>query len=187
MIANAQARGLPVTADVTAHHLHLTEADVGEFDSACHLAPPLRTAEDREALRQGLRDGVLCAVSSAHQPHQPDAKDAPFAETEPGMVGLETLLPLVLRLVQEGVLSLSEAVRRVTLNPARVMALDAGTLSPGRPADVCVLDPGREWVLEEGSMASAGRNTPFLGRALRGRVTHTFLEGQLVYRLEEAP
>ncbi len=185
MVADAQARGLPVTADVTAHHLHLTEMDVADFNTLCHVRPPLRTQRDRDALREGLRRGVVGAVSSAHQPHEPDAKLAPFPESEPGVSGLETLLPLTLRLVEDGLLGLPEAIALLTIQPARVLAIDGGTLSPGRPADLCVFDPEARWVLTPEALWSAGHNTPFLGWELKGRVTHTFLEGELVYRLED--
>lgn len=185
MIAEAQARGLPVSADVTAHHLHLTEMDLADFNTLCHVRPPLRTQRDRDALRDGLRRGIIGAVSSAHQPHEPDAKLAPFPESEPGISGLETLLPLTLRLVEDGVLGLPDAIALLTINPARVLAIDGGTLSPGRPGDICVFDPEARWVLREADLWSEGHNTPFLGWDLKGRVTHTFLEGRLVYRLED--
>ena len=185
MVAQAHERGLPVTADVAVPNLFLTEMDVTDFNAECRLRPPLRTQRDRDALRQGVRTGTIAAICSAHQPHEPDAKQAPFTETAPGMSGLETLLPLTLRLVDDGLLSLREAIARVTCEPARVLGLEAGTLSPGRPADICVFDPEGRWTLTPDQLWSEGRNTPFFGWELKGRVTHTFVGGRLAHRLEE--
>lgn len=181
MIARARFDGLPVTADVAAHQLWLTEEHVGEFDSQCHVLPPLRTAYDRDGLREGLAGGVIGAVCSDHQPHEADAKLAPFGATEPGISGLETLLPLTLRLVREQVLSLPEAVARLTSQPAEILRIDAGTLATGAPADVCVFDPDAAWILEPRALVSRGGNTPFAGWTLHGRVTHTLLGGKVVF------
>jgi len=186
MVAQARARGLPVTADVALPNLFLTEMDVTDFNSACRVRPPLRTQRDREALRQGVREGTIATLCSAHQPHEPDAKQAPFTEAAPGISGLETLLVLTLRLVDEGLLTLQQAISRVTYEPARVFGLEAGTLSPGRPADICVFDPERHWMLTRERLWSEGRNTPFIGWEFKGEVTHTFVGGRLVYHLEEA-
>jgi dihydroorotase len=182
MIGEAQRRGLAVTADTSAHHLHLTELDVAGFNTACHVQPPLRSPSDREALRAGVADGTLCAICSDHQPHEPDAKCAPFPSTEPGISGLETLLPLTLRLVQEGVFTLTEAVARLSHLPARVLGLGAGTLATGRPADVCVIDPDYRWRLDPDTLLSAGHNTPFAGWEFVGKVDLTLLSGEIVYR-----
>ncbi len=171
-----------VTADVAVHQLHLTEQDVCDFDANCHVIPPLRTLSDREALRAGVRDGTLAAICSDHQPHEFDAKVAPFPATAPGISGLETLLPLTLRLVEEGVLDLPAAIERLTWGPARILGLPYGRLEPGRVADVCVFDPQSVWTLDPAKMASSGRNTPFAGWELAGRVTHTLFEGRLVFR-----
>jgi dihydroorotase len=186
MLRDAIASGLPVSADVAAHQLHLTEMDVDGFNSASHVSPPLRTQEDRSALRAAVQDGTISVICSDHQPHDPDAKEAPFPETEPGISGLETLLPLTLRLVEEGILELSTAIARLTAGPATVLNLPLGHLSPGMSADVCVFDPERIWTLDRSRMLSAGRNTPFHDWEFRGRVTHTLFEGRLVYRLDKA-
>lgn len=183
MIARARHEGMPVTADVSAHHLHLTENDVLDFDSLCHVRPPLRTLRDREGLRQWLARGAISAICSDHQPHEADAKLRPFTETEPGISGLETLLPLGLRLVDEGVLTLSEAIARLSWQPARILGVQAGRLGAGMPADICIFDPDAYWVLDRDTMRSRGHNTPFLGWEMKGRVTHTLLAGQLVYEL----
>lgn len=181
MIAEAQKLGLPVTADVTAHHLHLTEHDIGYFNTQCHVRPPLRALRDRDALRAALASGVIGAICSDHQPHEPDAKLAPFAESAPGISGLETLLPLSLRLVDEKLLSLSEAIARLTMNPAQILGVECGSLSVGATADVCIFDPKAQWTLSADKLVSRGRNTPFLGWEFTGRVTHTLVGGDVVF------
>lgn len=184
MIARAQHDGLPVTADVSAHHLHLTDMDLGHFNSLCHVRPPLRARRDLEALRHALAQNTVSAVCSDHQPHEADAKLGPFSETEPGISALETLLPLTLRLAQEGVLSLQDALARLTIGPARILDIEAGTLSVGAPADICIFDPEQHWTLGAETLRSRGHNTPFLGWEFKGRVTHTLLAGEVVYELE---
>lgn len=181
MIARAQYDGLPVSADVSAHHLILTEESLDYFDSQCHVLPPLRTPRDQEGLTDGVVRGVIAAVCSDHQPHEPDAKQAPFAATEPGISGLETLLPLTLRLVAIGALALPEAIERLTSGPAQILRIAAGTLAPGAVADVCIFDPEAKWRLSAAEMRSQGRNTPFLGTELTGRVMHTVLNGRVVF------
>lgn len=184
LIARARAEGLPVSADVAAHHLHLTEMDLVGFDSRCHVQPPLRGLRDKEALRAGLASGALSAICSDHQPHEPDAQQAPFGDTEPGMSGLDTLLSLSLRLVQDGLLPLTTVLERLTCDPARILGRDLGHLGMGAMADVCVFDPEAEELLEATHLRSRGQNSPFIGWALPGRVTHTLLEGRIVYQRE---
>lgn len=185
MVAEAQKLGLPVTADVTAHHLHLTEHDIGYFNTQCHVRPPLRALHDRDALRAALASGVIGAICSDHQPHEPDAKLAPFAESAPGISGLETLLPLSLRLVEEKLLSLSEAITRLTVNPAQILGLECGSLSIGATADVCIFDPKAHWTLSVDKLVSRGRNTPFLGWEFTGRVSHTLVGGEVVFEARQ--
>ncbi len=182
MIADAQVGGLAVTADVAAHQLHLTEMDVDGFDAECHVSPPFRTLMDRDALRRAVADGTITAISSDHQPHEPDAKQRPFPETEPGVSGLETLLGLTLRLVDEKVLDLPTALARVTSGPADILGLPYGRLGVGSSADVCVFDPDRDWTLHPQTMLSQGHNTPFAGWDFRGRISHTLFNGRVVYR-----
>lgn len=181
MVREAQERGLPVSADVTAHHLHLMELDIAGFNSQCHVRPPLRTERDREGLRQGVREGSIVAICSDHQPHERDARLGPFAETAPGVSALETLLPLTLRLVDEGLMDLTTALARLTVGPAGVLGLDRGTLRLGAKADVCVFDPLARWTLCEAQLVSRGRNTPFDGWELQGLVTETLVGGEIVY------
>ncbi len=181
MIAEARARGLAVSAGVSAHQLHLTEDDVAGFDSQCHACPPLRTAHDLKGLRAGVQSGVIQAICSAHQPHEKDAKLDPFALTEPGISALETLLPLALALHHEEGMGLSELLAALTIKPATIIGVERGSFGVGAVADICIFDPDARWVLEEDAMLSQGRNTPFLGQPLRGRVMHTLLGGRTVY------
>jgi dihydroorotase len=181
LIAQAQARRLPVTADVAAHQLFLTEADVDGFDSACRVLPPLRTAADREALRRALRRGTLAALCSDHQPHEADAKINPFPLAAPGISALESLLPLTLRLVHEKALTPLQAVACLTSNPAKILGIDAGRLTPGAPAHLTLIDPGRRWTLEADQLRSAGHSTPFAGRVFHGQVVATWHSGRQVF------
>ncbi len=181
MVARAQHDGLPVSAAVSAHHLHLTELDVLDFDSQCHVVPPLRTQRDRDGLRHWLAQGAIGAVCSDHQPHEADAKLAPFSATAPGISALETLLPLTLRLVEEGILPLNDAIARLTCQPARILGLAAGTLTPGAAADICIFHPDEYWTLSAENMVSQGHNTPFLDWEMKGRVHYTLLDGRVVY------
>ncbi|NEX22284.1 dihydroorotase [Thiorhodococcus mannitoliphagus] len=181
MLAEARRRGVRASGDVSMHQLFFTEEDLKGFDANYHLIPPLRTQADREALRAAVAAGDLDVICSDHQPHDPDAKLAPFPETAPGISALETLLPLALRLVAEGVLDLSGVVARLTLGPARILNLDVGRLSANHPADICVFDPAAEWTLDEHSLISQGHNTPLLGSRLKGRVRWTLLGGAVVF------
>ncbi len=180
-IARARHDGLPVSCDVSAHHLHLTEIDLLGFNSQCHVRPPLRTQRDMEGLRRGIADGVITAICSDHQPHEADAKLAPFSATEAGISALETLLPLALRMVDDGVLTMPQLIRNLTHQPANILGIEAGTLSIGARADICIFDPERYWTLDEQSMLSGGHNTPFLNWEMKGEVTHTLLGGKTVY------
>ena len=182
MISEARGRGLPVSADVAAHHLHLTEHDIGEFNTQCHVLPPLRSSADREALRQAVASGVIDAVCSDHQPHEPDAKLAPFSDSAPGISALETLLPLTMRLAEEKIMTLPDAIALLTARPAAILGIDAGHLGTGATADICIVDPATAWLLTEAEMASRGHNTPFLGWEFRGRVTHTLIGGRMIFQ-----
>lgn len=181
MIARAKQNGLQVTADVAAHQLFLTDMDISNFNSQCHVIPPLRSQRDREALRAGLADGVIDAICSDHQPHEPDAKHAPFASTMPGVSALETLLPLTLRLVDEQLMPTWIAQTLITSGPAAVLGLNTGILAPGMPADLCLYDPEAEWQLDPGALLSRGRNTPFAGWHFRGRVRYTLVDGRVIH------
>jgi dihydroorotase len=181
MIGRAQHDGLPVSADVAIHQLYLTDIDIRNYDSNCHVMPPLRSQRDRDGLRNALSKGIIKAICSDHQPHEDDAKLMPFAETEAGISGLETLLPLVLRLADEGVMSLSDALATVTSGPASILGIAAGRLSAGAPADIAIIDPDARWFVSRDKLRSQGHNTPFIGWEMTGRTKHTFVDGQLVY------
>lgn len=184
MIAKAREKGAPVSADVAAHQLHLSELDIDGFNAMCHVSPPLRSPGDRDALRAALKSGVITAICSDHQPHEPDAKLDVFPSTEPGMASLEMLLPLTLKLVDEDVLSLSQAIALVTEGPASIMGIETGSLAVGAPADACIFDPAHIWKVDSSSWRSSGRNTPYWGQSAKGRVTHTVLGGRVVFELQ---
>ena len=181
MVRAAKNEGLPVSCDVSIHHAHLSEMDLGYFDAHCHLRPPLRSARDRDALRQGLKDGTIDALCSDHAPVDEDSKLLPFAESEAGATGLELLLPLTLKWAVEMKVPLASALARVTREPARILGLDAGHLAEGHTADVCVFDAERYTRISATTLKSQGKNTPFLGIELPGKVRYTLLQGQIVY------
>lgn len=184
LIAEARERGLPVSADVAISHLFLSEIDVTGFNTLCHMYPPLRTTSDRDALRSALKNGVIDAICSDHQPHDDDAKSAPFSMTESGASTLDVFLPLALQLVEENVLGLPELIRTLTINPATIAGIDAGGLHNGARADVCIVDTAAEWTVTTESLQSAGKNCPFLGWEMRGRVIHTLVNGETVFARE---
>jgi dihydroorotase len=184
IIRRAKDDGLDISADVCAHQLYLTEMDISSYNSLYHVIPPLRSQRDMEALRLAVTEGVIDAICSDHQPHEPDAKHGPYASTQPGMSTLETLLPLVLRLVDEQVMPLYTALSLLTNKPAAILGIDAGVLQPGRPADLCLIDTETEWQFDVKTMSSRGRNSPFTGWNLKGRASHTIVGGVLVHAPE---
>lgn len=188
LIEQAKADGLPITASVSAHHLWLSEMDTDALCGNTHVLPPLRSLRDRDALRDGLARGVIDCVISDHQPHEPDGKLAPFPETEPGISGLETLLPLMLKLVDEGVLTLERALDALTGRPADIFGLsDSGRIRIGARADLALVDPDSFWTLDDTTMRSAGRDTPFFGWDFRHEVLSTWVNGKQVFWRGSAP
>jgi dihydroorotase len=181
MVRAAKAEGLPVTADVGIHHLHLCDVDIGWFDPLANFVPPLRAARDRDALRAGVEDGTIDAICSDHAPVDDDAKQVPFAEADPGATGLELLLPLTLKWASEARVPLVRALARVTSLPAAILGVAAGTIKVGAPADIVVFDPRRPWRVERGALESQGKNTPFLGLEVEGRVRATLVGGAVVH------
>lgn len=181
LIAKAQARGVPVTADVAIYQLILTDEALEDFSSQYHVQPPLRSIADREGLRQAVRDGTISAIASHHQPHESDAKQNPFAETEPGISSIEILLPLALSLVAEGVLDLSTALARLTSGPATAMRIDAGTLAIGKDADLVLFDPAGQTLVGE-NWYSKGINCPFIGHCLPGAVHFCISKGRITHK-----
>jgi len=180
LIAQAQARGLPVTADVALYQLILTDEALIDFSSLYHVQPPLRTRADRDALREAVKSGVVQAISSHHQPHERDAKLAPFGATEPGISSVELLLPLAMTLVEDGLLDLPTLLARLSSGPAAALRLPAGQLAAGAPADLMLFDPAASTVAGE-KWLSRGENCPFLGHCLPGAVKYTFVDGRISY------
>ena len=181
MLRAAKKEGLRVSGDVSAHHAHLSEIDLGYFDSHCNVIPPFRSLRDRDALRAGLADGTIDALCSDHAPVDEDAKQLPFAESEPGVTGLELLLPLTLKWAEEMRVALPEALATVTCKPGAILGVPAGDLAAGRDADICVFDPNARVKITADFLKSQGKNTPFIGYELPGRVRYTLVGGQLVY------
>lgn len=182
MIRDAKQQGLNISCDVSANQLHLTEHDIGYFDTNCHLKPPLRTQRDKEALNSGLKDGTIDAICSDHTPVDDDAKMAPFAEAEIGASGLELLLPLTLKWATEQKVSLLQAISLITQNPAKLLGIDAGDLCRDNDADICICDANTYWKVCADSLKSQGKNTPFNGWELAGKVKYTLVRGQIVYQ-----
>ena len=180
-VREAKRQGLGVTCDVAINHLHLCDTDIGWFDAHCHLVPPLRGVQDRDALRAGLADGTIDLLCSDHTPVDDDGKQLPFAESEPGATGLELLLPLTLKWAREDRVPLASALARVTADPARVLGVDSGHLAVGAAADICIFDPEQRWIVLPDALKSQGKNTPFLGVELQGKVRHTLVGGQIVH------
>ena len=181
MLRRAKHDGLPLTCDVAIHHLHLSDMDLGFFDSSCRLEPPLRSQRDREALAAGLADGTIdCAVSD-HTPVDEDQKLLPFAEAEPGATGLELLLPLTLKWGMERKLTLAQTLARITSEPARVLGVASGRIEPGAPGDLVLFDPNAAWRVTSAALKSQGKNSPFLGMELAGRVRATIVAGNVVH------
>jgi len=181
LIAEAKKHGLPVTCDVSIHHLHLCDRDIGDFDANARMSPPLRSPSDRDRLRRAVADGTIDAICSDHTPVDEDAKQVPFGEAEPGATALELLLPLTLQFGREARLSLVETLAAVTSRPAGVLGLAAGTLAPGAPADICLYDPSRAWRVQPAMLASQCKNTPFTGLELTGRVIRTLAAGRTIH------
>lgn len=181
MVRAAKKQGMSITCDVAINHMHLSEMDIGFFDSNCHLVPPLRGLSDRDALRAGLMDGTIDAVCSDHTPVDEDAKLLPFGEAEVGATGLELLLPLTLKWALEMKLPLSTAIAKITVEPSKILGVDTGHLSPATAADLCIFDPNQYWKVEPAALKSQGKNTPFLGMELQGRVKYTLVDGSIVY------
>jgi dihydroorotase len=177
----AKREGLPVTCDVGIHHVHLSDLDLGYFDPNCRLEPPLRSARDRDALARGVAEGVVDCLCSDHTPVDDDGKHLPFAEAEPGATGLELLLPLTLKWGERCELPLARTLAAITSAPARILGVPSGRLASGAPADLVVFDASASVRIAAESLRSQGKNTPFLGHELAGRVRYTVLAGNVVY------
>lgn len=185
LIRKAKKEGLPITCDVGVHYIHLSDMDIGYFDSNARVTPPFRGTSDRDAIRAALLDGTIDAVCSDHTPVDDDEKLLPFGEATPGTTGLELLLPLMLKWADEAGKSeasyLTRAVAKVTSDAAAIAGLDAGSLSVGKAADICIFDPAAYWKIEPKTLASQGKHTPFLGYEVRGQVVSTIVAGRPAY------
>jgi dihydroorotase len=181
VLRRAKGQGLAVTASASINHLTLNEIDVGSYRTFCKLAPPLRPEEDRKALVEALRSGVIDTIVSDHDPQDVETKRLPFAEAAPGAIGIETMLAASLRLVHSGDITLPVLLRAMSTRPAELLGLAGGTLRPGSPADVVVFDPDAPWVLDRAELKSKCKNTPFDEARLSGRVTRTIVAGRTVY------
>jgi dihydroorotase len=180
-IRQAKARGLPVTCDTAPHYFGLNETEIGSYRTFAKLSPPLRSEDDRKAVAEGLRDGTIDLIASDHIPQDPDSKRLPFAQAIPGATGLETLLPLVLELYHNKVLTLVDALHKVTAAPAALLGLAAGNLAIGARADFVLIDPDRPWRIREDALLSKSKNTLFDGRPVQGRCLRTVFGGRTVF------
>ena len=181
LVREAKAEGLPVTCDVGVNHVHLIDIDIGYFDSQFRLDPPLRQQRDRDAIRAGLADGTIDAICSDHTPLDDDEKLLPFAEATPGATGLELLLSLTVKWALDANVPLAKALARISSSPADVLKLPAGRIATGAIADLCVFDAAGEWRVDPTKLKSQGRNTPFLGLEVQGRVRATLVDGEIVF------
>ncbi len=184
MVRAAKKTGQQISCDVSANHLHLTDFDIGFFDSNAHLRPPLRSQRDKEALSAGLVDGTIDAICSDHTPVDDDAKLYPFAEAEAGATGLELLLPLILKWAEDNKVNLNQAITTATEMPAKILGVAAGNLSVNSNADICIFDPKQYWKIEASALISQGKNSPFLGLELAGKVKYTLVNGHIVHQSE---
>ena len=184
LVRDAKRRGLPVTCEVTPHHLALTDEACSHYDTRTKVMPPLRTAADQEALIEGLMDGTIDAIATDHAPHSPVEKDVEFECAAPGMLGLETALPIVLDFVRKGTLDYPHVIAALTSGAAKVFGLSAGSLAAGAPADLCVLDPDRPYTITADGFASKSKNSPFVGQTLAGRAVLTLCGGRVVHDLD---
>jgi len=181
LVRRAKAGGLKVSAEAAPHHFALTEEEVLGFNTDAKMNPPLRTEEDRQAVIEGLRDGTIEVIATDHAPHHEDDKRCGLSCAAFGIIGLETMLPVSLGLVRDGVLSMPDLIAKITCNPAKLLKLDAGTLSEGASADVCIFDPDATWELDRNKLFSKSKNTPWHGREMTGKVTHTIKDGRIVF------
>jgi dihydroorotase len=185
MVREAKTRGIPVTAEACPHHFSLTDEAVRSYDANAKMNPPLRTDEDVQAIREGLRDNTIDIVATDHAPHAVQEKQLEFDVAPFGIIGLETAFPLTLNLVEEGILSLEQAIAKLTREPAQVFGLPYGTLVPGVAADVTLIDPNAPWVVDPARLHSLSRNTPFAGWTMKGKVVKTLVGGTVVHDQDE--
>ncbi len=180
LIRDAKARGLPITVDTSINHLLLSTEDTRGFNSLCHINPPLRTIDDRNCLQEAIKDGTLDAICTDHAPHEPDAKLAPFPSSEPGISGLDIFLPLLIKVATSCRLDLHEILALASNKPAAIFKLCAGTIESGRPADLVLFDRNQEFYCEPSTFVSKGKNSPYQGYKLQGKVKYSFISGEQI-------
>jgi len=182
VIAKAKKKGIKVTADTAPHYFSLGEEEIVDYNTNMKVNPPLRSRDDVEAIKEGVRDGVIDAIASDHAPHTENEKDIEFEFAESGSIGLETSLSVsITELVHAGLLSWGDLAKRMCSNPAGILGVDKGTLGAGRDADIIIVSPEKEWVVRKKDFASKSMNSAFVGRKLKGALTHTICKGRLVY------
>ncbi len=185
LIRRAKAAGCPVTAETTPHYFSLIEEAVGRYDTNAKMNPPLRTAADVEAVKEGLRDGTLDAIATDHAPHSELEKEVEFAQAANGIIGLETSLPLALSLLREGLIDERRLVELMSVNPARIIGVEGGSLAAGQRADITVVDPALDFFYKRQDIVSKSKNSPFIGRRFTGRAVLTIVEGEIVYSTDK--
>jgi dihydroorotase len=186
ILREAKSRGLRVTAEVTPHHLLLTDASLLGYDTACKVNPPLRENDDLLALRDALADGTIDCIATDHAPHSPLEKDVELSEAAPGMIGLELCLPLMLGLVDQGTISLARMIDALTSAPARIVGIARTRLREGEPANLTLVDPSRQWSVTADRLRTKSKNTPFLGQTVKGKVLLTLVAGVVAFDVVEA-
>jgi dihydroorotase len=183
-VRQAKKDGLPVTCEASPHHIALTDEDVRIYGTAGKMSPPLRSVEDQEAVIAGLQDGTIDALATDHAPHTIKEKLRLFTEAPNGILGFETAVGILFtKLVHTNLLSLTDTIQKLTIEPARILGIEGGTLSLGKPADITVIDPDQEWVVDANQFKSKSRNTPFHGWTLKGRAVMTVLRGRITHRI----
>ncbi|HEX9022542.1 MAG TPA: dihydroorotase [Geobacteraceae bacterium] len=182
IIRNAKGRGVPVTCETAPHYFSLTEEAVRVRKANAKMNPPLRTAADVAAIKAGLADGTVDAIATDHAPHHRDEKDVALDKALNGIIGLETSLPLSLRLVEEKAIDITTLVRKMSLNPARILGLDRGTLQAGKIADITIIALDLEWTVEAEKLASRSKNSPWLGERMKGKAVYTIVGGKIAYK-----
>jgi len=182
IIRNAKLRGVRVTCETAPHYFTLTDDAVRGYNTNAKMNPPLREADDVAAVREGLQDGTIDAIATDHAPHHNDEKDVEFNVALNGIIGLETSLPLSLALVDQGVLTISQLIDRMSFRPSHILNLGRGTLKVGAPADITVIDPSVEWVVEAEKLAGKSKNSPWLGKKMKGVAVATIVGGNLVFK-----
>jgi dihydroorotase len=182
IIRNAKARGVKVTCETAPHYFTLTDEAVRGYETNAKMNPPLRSAEDVASIKAGLKDGTIDAIATDHAPHHLDEKDIEFNLALNGIIGLETSLPLSLRLVEENILTLPQLIEKMSTNPSKILGIDRGTLKAGSVADITIIDPNASWSVTESGLSSKSKNSPWLGQTMKGGASCTIVAGKVVYK-----